>query len=73
MAKAREYRDQSTQELEAAYEDIRKELFQLKNEVRRTKKVDKPHLFRQKKKDLARVLTIINEKKHLAAQSGNEG
>lgn len=71
MAKASEYRDQSAAELEAAYEDIRKELFQLKNEVRRTKKVDKPHLFGQKKKDLARLLTVMNEKRLASQQSGN--
>lgn len=71
MAKADQYRDQSTQELEAVYEDIRKELFQLRNDVRRTKKTDKPHLFRQKKKDLARILTVINEKSLASQQSGN--
>lgn len=63
MAKAKEYRDQSVQELEATYEDTRKELFKLRNDVRRTKKVDKPHLFRQMKKNLARLLTVINEKR----------
>lgn len=73
MAKAKDYRDQSAQELEATYEDTRKELFQLRNEVRRTKKVDKPHLFRQKKKDLARLLTVLNEKHLASQQSGNEG
>lgn len=67
MAKAKDYRDQSVEELEATYEDTRKELFQLKNDVRRTKKVDKPHLFRQMKKDLARLLTVLNEKR-LASQ-----
>jgi len=67
MAKAKEYRDQSVQELEATYEDTRKELFQLRNDVRRTKKVDKPHLFRQMKKNLARLLTVLNEKR-LASQ-----
>lgn len=71
MAKAKEYRDQSEPELVAAYEDIRKELFQLKNDVRRTKKVDKPHLFRQKKKDLARLLTVLHEKRLASQQSGN--
>lgn len=71
MAKAKEYRDQSEEELVATYEDIRKELFQLKNEVKRTKKVDKPHLFRAKKKDMARLLTVINEKQLASQQSGN--
>ena len=71
MAKAKDYRDQSTQELEATYEDVRKELFQLKNDIRRTKKVDKPHLFRQLKKDLARLLTVLNEKRLASQQSGN--
>lgn len=71
MAKAKNYRDLSEQELTATYEDTRKELFELKNEVRRTKKVDKPHLFREKKKDLARLLTVMNEKRLASQQSGN--
>jgi large subunit ribosomal protein L29 len=62
MAKAKDLRDQSIDELEAAYNDTRKELFQLVNELKRTKKMEKPHLLRQKRKDIARLLTVITEK-----------
>ncbi len=62
MAKAKDLRDQSIDELEAAYNDTRKELFQLVNELKRTKKMEKPHLLRQKRKDIARMLTVISEK-----------
>lgn len=60
--KAKEMRDQTIEELEATYQDTRKELFQLINEVQRSKKIEKPHLLRQKRKNMARLLTVITEK-----------
>lgn len=60
--KAKEMRDQTIDELEATYNDARKELFQLINEMQRTKKIEKPHLLRQKRKDIARLLTVLTEK-----------
>lgn len=62
MKKARELRDLSIDELQANYQDIKKELFQLVNEGRVSKKTDKPHLIQQKKKEIARMLTIMHEK-----------
>ena len=61
MAKAKELRDQSQEELKALYQDLSKELFQLRNEMKVTRKMDKPHLIRSKKKDRARVMTILRE------------
>lgn len=63
MKKAQEFRDQSLEELEAACTDARKELFNLINEMKHTKKVEKPHLVRHKKREIALMLTVINEKK----------
>jgi|EndMetStandDraft_7_1072992.scaffolds.fasta_scaffold730385_2 large subunit ribosomal protein L29 len=60
--KAKEMRDKTLDELEATYSDTRKELFQLVNEMQRSKKIDKPHLLRQKRKNIARLLTVITEK-----------
>lgn len=60
--KAKDMRDQTIDELEATYNDTRKELFQLVNEMQRTKKMEKPHLLRQKRKDIARLLTVLTEK-----------
>lgn len=62
MTKASVYRDQTIEELQASCEDARKELFLLVNQNKQTKKMDKPHLIRQKRKDIARLLTVITEK-----------
>lgn len=63
MPKAKELRDQSKEELEALYADLSKEIFELRNELKTTRKLEKPHLIRLKKKDRARVLTVLQEKK----------
>lgn len=62
MAKAKELRDQTTEELKAIYQDLSRELFQMRNEVKVTRKVEKSHLMRMKKKERARVMTILREK-----------
>jgi large subunit ribosomal protein L29 len=61
MAKAKEFRDQSPEELKALYQDLSKELFQLRNEMKVNRKMEKPHMVRIKKKDRARVMTILRE------------
>jgi large subunit ribosomal protein L29 len=63
MKKAQEFRDQSLEDLEANCRDARKELFELVNEMKLTKKVEKPHLVRHKKREIALLLTVINEKR----------
>jgi large subunit ribosomal protein L29 len=62
MKKAKELREQTTEELKAIYQDLSKELFQMRNQMKVTRKVEKPHLVRAKKKDRARVMTILREK-----------
>jgi large subunit ribosomal protein L29 len=71
MTKAKELRDHSIDELEASYEDSRKELFKLKNELKLSKKMEKPHLLHTKKKDIARILTVLHEKKSAKEQRAN--
>jgi large subunit ribosomal protein L29 len=66
MAKAKELRDQSPEELKAIYQDLSKELFQTRNEMKVTRKIEKSHLVRAKKKDRARVMTILREKEMAA-------
>ena len=61
--KAQEYRDQSIEQLEVAHEDLRKELFGLRNERRETGQMEKPHRVKAVKKDIARLLTVMNEKR----------
>jgi large subunit ribosomal protein L29 len=60
--KAKELRDMSLVELEAAHQEVRKELFELINDAHREKKVEKPHRIREKRKEIARLLTVISEK-----------
>lgn len=63
MKKNSEYRDQSLTELEAGYQDYRKQLFLLINERQKQGgQFEKPHRIRQMKKEIARMLTIISEK-----------
>jgi large subunit ribosomal protein L29 len=66
MAKAKELRDQSPEELKAVYQDLSKELFQIRNEMKVTRKIEKSHLVNVKKKDRARVMTILREKEMAA-------
>lgn len=68
MLKANQIRDMSIDELEATYGDICKELFQLLNEMKKAKKLEKPHLLRQRRKEKARLLTILQEKQSAQQQ-----
>ena len=63
MGKASEYRDQSVEQLEAAHQDLAKKLYHLKCERLSSGEVDKPHELRSTRKEIARILTVINEKK----------
>jgi large subunit ribosomal protein L29 len=62
MVKVKELRDRSQEDLKAHYQDLSKELFQMRNEMKIARKMDKPHLVRIKKKERARVMTILREK-----------
>lgn len=62
MAKAKELRDLSLEELEANYQDARKALFHLVNERKLSKQFEKPHRIPETKKQIAQLLTIISEK-----------
>ncbi|MDJ0651563.1 MAG: 50S ribosomal protein L29 [Simkaniaceae bacterium] len=63
MLKARELINQSNEELEAQYEDICRDIFELTNELRVSRKLEKPHELKEKKKDRARILTVLRQKK----------
>jgi large subunit ribosomal protein L29 len=70
MLKAQDIRDQTVEELKALVNDKRKELFNMINSLKIAHKLDKPHLVRETKKDIARLLTIINEKQQATQTSG---
>ena len=64
MLKAKELENQSVEELEAKYEDTCRDIFELTNELRVSRKLEKPHELKEKKKDRARILTILRQKKN---------
>lgn len=61
MDKLKEFRDQSKEELKALYHDLSKEIYDMRNEISTTRKMEKPHLLRKKKRDRARVLTLLHQ------------
>lgn len=62
MATAKEFREKSTEELQALLIDLRRELFNFINDMKRTKKVDRPDQVRNTKRDIAKLLTVIRER-----------
>jgi len=63
MVTFKELQEQSEQELNVLAMDLEKEIFQLKNELSMARKIEKPHLIKAKKRDRARVLTMLTKKK----------
>lgn len=61
--KANELINLSDEELEARYEDLCRDIFDLTNELRVSRKLEKPHELKNKKKDRARILTVLRQKK----------
>ncbi len=64
MNKAKDLRDQSLEELDAAYNEMCKKLFTLRNQQKAQKKFDKPHEIHHARKDIARILTVMTEKRN---------
>jgi len=69
MVKTQELRDLSDDELQFRCGEARKELFRLKNQMRKNNKERTPHVLPQKRREVARLLTLIHERK--IAQTGN--
>ena len=53
---------QSVAELTAMCRDLEKEIFDLRNELALNRKLEKPHLLKTKRKEKARLLTILTQK-----------
>jgi len=62
MTKAKDLRSQSEAELQAQLEDLRKEIFGLKNAVSSKKEDVKPAQIQVKRKDVARILTVLRQR-----------
>lgn len=63
MYKAKELRDQSIEELEASYQESCAKLYKLNSVLRSERKREKPHELKHARKDIARLLTVMNEKR----------
>jgi large subunit ribosomal protein L29 len=61
MVKTKDLHNLSGEELKNKENSLYQELYKL-NQQRYSGRVEKPHLFRQIKKDIARIKTILNEK-----------
>ena len=57
------YREMPQIDLLAKKEELERDLFALKNEQAVSKKLEKPHLLREKKKERARILTALRSLK----------
>lgn len=69
MTKASNLRDQSIEELETNLENARKDLFMLRCEFSQNTRWEKPHRLPQKRREVARLLTVIHEKQSATEKS----
>uniref|UniRef100_A0A7C2K2Q8 Large ribosomal subunit protein uL29 n=1 Tax=candidate division WOR-3 bacterium TaxID=2052148 RepID=A0A7C2K2Q8_UNCW3 len=65
--KARELRELSLDELNKKLKELKEELFTLRMD-KALHRLNQPHRFKQVKREIARVLTVMNEKR-----GGNNG
>jgi ribosomal protein L29 len=63
MVKKSEVKDQTDEHLEYRLSEINRELFDLVNELKAAHKIEKPHLLKLLKKEKARILTVLTERK----------
>ena len=61
MAKKKK-EEASVKEMEAQVHDLNREIFQLRNELATQRKLEKPHLIKEKRKQKARILTLLTQK-----------
>ncbi|MCI5052124.1 MAG: 50S ribosomal protein L29 [Simkaniaceae bacterium] len=54
---------ETIEQLEERYMQLSSEIFTLTSELKSLRKLEQPHMLSFKKKERARVLTIMNEKK----------
>ena len=59
--KIKELKELSEEELKEKHKELNKQLMEL--QFKRRSGVEKPHLFKLTKKDIARIMTVFNQKK----------
>lgn len=65
--KKKDLKDESAKTLQAMAVQLDEEIFALRNELAWNRKLEKPHLMRQKRKEKARVLTLLTLKQRSQA------
>lgn len=65
MSHIKEMRDLTVEQLEAMLNDLNKEIYGLKCQLASARKLEKPHVLKEKKKDRARAIFILAEKKEV--------
>jgi large subunit ribosomal protein L29 len=66
-AKKKELKDQSVKELTAQVHQLDREIYDLRNELATQRKLEKPHLIKEKRKTKARILTLLTQKQQKEA------
>jgi len=69
--KARELREQSVEELERRLADFREQLFKLRFQ-NSTGQIEDPNRIRLARKNVARVLTLLRERRSVAGAEGSQ-
>ncbi len=62
MLKAKDLVNQSVDELLSMVKNLDREIFVLRGELAVQRKLEKPHQLKAKRKDKARVLTVLTQK-----------
>lgn len=70
MSKAEGHRGQSRAELEAKIQQLHEEIFNLRFR-NRMKQLESPVQMREKRREIARILTVLNEEKQGKSKSGS--
>ena len=63
MSNIKEVRELPEDQLEVLIEDLNRDIFILKNQLAVTRKLEKPHELKDKKRDRARAILALSEKK----------
>lgn len=63
MTKFQDLINQSKEELNAQVEELSREIYLLASDLKVDRKLDNPHLLKEKKKMRARILTALNQKR----------
>lgn len=58
--------ERSVEELQKAAADLEAEIFALRNELALQRKLEKPHLLKEKRHERARVLTLLTQQRREA-------